>query len=352
MRTTKRDLRARVRAARAAVPDGERAALAPAWTAGVLGLDVVSEARVVAAYTSYGTEPPTRALIEALLDRGVQVLLPVLLDDRDLDWVDARDSSQPPVRLGVDAVATADAVVVPALLAGLDGTRLGQGGGSYDRALPRVPTGTPIVALVHDDELLESDAIPCDRHDIAVTHVVTPTRAVAVVPTGVSGHVRGDLPIDPDATPEFAYSAFDHRHPRRWDIAVVIAIGGALGSLARWGLNEAVPHSGRGFPWSTFVENVSGCFVLGVVMVLVLDVWKPRRYTRPFVGIGLLGGFTTFSTYTVDARSLFAADDAQVALVYLFGTLIVGLLATWIGITLGRAVAGRPFADARRGQRA
>src|SRR4051794_14883819 len=98
------------------------------------------------------------------------------------------------------------------------------------------------------------------------------------------------LPIDPDATDPGT---------RRWDVALVIAAGGALGSLARWGLNEALPQEGGRFPWATFAENVGGCLVLGVLMVFLLDVWRPTRYGRPFLAIGVLGGFTTFSTYTV-----------------------------------------------------
>ena len=90
----------------------------------------------------------------------------------------------------------------------------------------------------------------------------------------------------------------------RWDVLLVIGAGGALGSLARWGVSHLLPWSGDTFPWATFLENVSGGLALGMLMVLLLDVWPPHRYLRPFLGVGLLGGYTTFSTYMLEARDL------------------------------------------------
>jgi fluoride exporter len=134
----------------------------------------------------------------------------------------------------------------------------------------------------------------------------------------------------------------------QWDVLAVIAVGGALGSLARWGVGELVPWDGEGFPWATFVENVSGAFALGVVMALLLDVWPPRRYVRPFVGVGLLGGYTTFSTYMLEALELLAGDRVPLALAYLGGTLVTGLLAVWAGIVLARVVVRRSRRRRRR----
>ena len=114
------------------------------------------------------------------------------------------------------------------------------------------------------------------------------------------------------------------------DVLGVIAAGGALGSVARWAVGEALPAGSHGFPWSTFVENCTGAFALGALMVLVLDVWPPHRYLRPFLGVGVLGGYTTFSTYMLDARDLLA-----------------GLLAVWLGIVGARATV----AGARRRRR-
>lgn len=133
----------------------------------------------------------------------------------------------------------------------------------------------------------------------------------------------------------------------RWDVLLVIAAGGAIGSLARWGLGEALDAGAGDFPWATFVENVSGAFALGVVMVLAVDVWPPTRYVRPFLGVGVLGGYTTFSTYMLDTRDLVAADRVPLAATYLFGTLGLGLLAVWLGIVLAR-LAVAPARGARR----
>lgn len=122
-----------------------------------------------------------------------------------------------------------------------------------------------------------------------------------------------------------------------WDVLVVIGGGGALGSLVRWSLGELMPWSGDGFPWATFVVNVSGGLVLGVLMVFLLDVLPPHRYLRPFLGVGLLGGYTTFSTAMLEARHLLAGGQAPVAFAYLAGSLVAGLLAVWLGIIGARA---------------
>jgi len=127
-----------------------------------------------------------------------------------------------------------------------------------------------------------------------------------------------------------------HSLKARWDILLVISAGGALGSLARWEVGELLPWSGDTFPWATFVENISGGFALGMLMVFLLDVWPPTRYVRPFVGVGLLGGYTTFSTYMLETRDLIAADQAPLAMAYLAGTLAAGLTAVWMGIALAR----------------
>lgn len=124
----------------------------------------------------------------------------------------------------------------------------------------------------------------------------------------------------------------------RWDILLMIAAGGALGSLGRWALSAALPHAAGSFPWATWIENITGGLVLGALMVLILDFWPPRRYLRPFLGVGVLGGYTTFSTYMLDTRTLLAAGRLGTAVIYLFGTLLGGLLAVWTGIITTRAV--------------
>lgn len=119
-----------------------------------------------------------------------------------------------------------------------------------------------------------------------------------------------------------------------WDVLATISLGGILGSLARYGLATAFPHNSAGFPWATFVTNVVGCLLIGVLMVLVADVWPGRRLLRPFVGVGVLGGFTTFSTYAVDVWQLLDAGAMATAFAYLAATLIAALLAVYAG-TIG-----------------
>jgi 5-formyltetrahydrofolate cyclo-ligase len=156
----------------------------------LLAWEPVRRAATLAAYASVPGEPGTGPLLDALLDRGRHVLLPVLRPDMDLDWARyrgelvsaSRGLLEPPgERLGPDAVATADVVLVPALAVDRSGLRLGQGGGCYDRALARVPVGTPVCALVHAEEIL--DAVPREPHDRRVTAVVTP-RGVSTLTSG------------------------------------------------------------------------------------------------------------------------------------------------------------------------
>lgn len=102
-----------------------------------------------------------------------------------------------------------------------------------------------------------------------------------------------------------------------WAVPAAIALGGALGALARYGLSAAVPHAPGAFAWSTALVNVSGCFLIGVLMVLVTGVWPELRLLRPFLGTGVLGGYTTFSTHVIDVQRMLAADAPATALLYL-----------------------------------
>lgn len=135
----------------------------------------------VAAYVARPTEPPTGVLLDRLLGLGYDVVVPVTLPDRDLDWTPAGGTTAG--HLGLDAIAGAALVVVPALAVDGAGHRLGQGGGSYDRALRRRSAEAVVVALVHDDERL--DAVPVDAHDVGVDAVVTPAAGwVSLSPRG------------------------------------------------------------------------------------------------------------------------------------------------------------------------
>ena len=143
------------------------------------------------------------------------------------------------------------------------------------------------------------------------------------------------FPIDPDVTevdvPTVPDRAFRLLRARR-DILLVIAVGGALGAVARYGMARGLPHAAGQLPWSTLLTNVAGCFAIGVLMVVVVERLPSNRLVRPFLGTGLLGGFTTFSTYAVDTRALLAAGRPAVAAAYLFGTLVLGLLAVVVAL--------------------
>jgi CrcB protein len=133
-----------------------------------------------------------------------------------------------------------------------------------------------------------------------------------------------------------------------WSVLGVVSAGGALGALGRFGLATAWPHASGRFPWATFVTNVSGCFLIGILMVLITEVWSAHRLIRPFLGVGVLGGYTTFSTYTGDVQQLVAAGAARTGLLYLAGTLAAALVAVYVGGTATR-LATRRYRDRRPG---
>ena len=179
-------LRRRALARRGGLDADELAAAARGLTDVVLGIPEVVAARCVASYVSIGREPGTRHLLDVLAARGVLVLVPVLLVDGELDWAeyDSSDALEPAARglleptgprLGVDAVARADVVIVPALAVDRSGARLGRGGGSFDRALPRVKPDALVVALLHDGELLPPrEQVPALAHDVPVHAAAEP----------------------------------------------------------------------------------------------------------------------------------------------------------------------------------
>ena len=119
-------------------------------------------------------------------------------------------------------------------------------------------------------------------------------------------------------------------------VLVAIAGGGAAGAVARYLIGAAWPTPAGAFPVSTLAINVLGCALIGVLMVLITDVWSRQRLLRPFLGTGVLGGFTTFSTYTVDIQQLVAGAHPGPALLYLVLTPVGALLAVWITATTTR----------------
>ncbi len=177
--SSKAVVRALVLASRRARPPDELAAARSAVRRHVVERAAARGWRCVAAYEPLATEPGSVQLLADLHASGVRVLVPLTLADRDLDWTRwTPDRAAAPLArsagdLGVDAVRLADAVLVPALAAAQDGTRLGRGRGSYDRALGRLAAPVEVAALLFDGELHEQ--LPADPWDVPVSAAVTPS---------------------------------------------------------------------------------------------------------------------------------------------------------------------------------
>lgn len=150
-----------------------------------------------------------------------------------------------------------------------------------------------------------------------------------------------EMPTDPDVD---LHPSRQRREPRRapWTLLAVISAGGVIGACARHALALALPHQPGAFPSATFVSNVSGCLLIGILMVVITEVWSAHRLLRPFLGVGVLGGYTTFSTYAVDVQQLVAAGAARSGPLYLVGTPVAALAAVYVGIAATR-LATRAF---------
>jgi CrcB protein len=126
-------------------------------------------------------------------------------------------------------------------------------------------------------------------------------------------------------------------HRRRGTILAAIALGGALGAPARYGVAQLVHEATGSFPWATFWTNISGSFTLGVVLVLILERFPPTRYVRPFVATGFLGAYTTYSTFAVETDLLVRSGQAGIGIVYGLASLVAGFVAVWAGMLVGRS---------------
>jgi CrcB protein len=121
--------------------------------------------------------------------------------------------------------------------------------------------------------------------------------------------------------------------------AVAIAVAGAVGALARYGLEGFVGRRAAGaFPWGTFVVNVSGAFALGFLFTLMTGRLTVAAWLRGAVTIGLLGAYTTFSTLSFETYRLLEDRALGLAAANMFGSLGAGLLAVYAGVVAGRAV--------------
>ena len=167
------------------------------------------------------------------------------------------------------------------------------------------------------------------------------------------------LPIDPDLEPGEPDRGPEHAgagvapprsatRTRRAEPSVLaaIALGGALGAPARYGVAQIIHVAANTFPWATFWTNISGSFALGLILVLILERFPPTRYLRPFVATGFLGAYTTYSTFAVETDLLIKDGHAGTGLAYAGASVVAGLAAVWAGI-----VATRTIPRPRRGGR-
>ncbi|MEA2502529.1 MAG: fluoride exporter [Actinomycetota bacterium] len=127
-------------------------------------------------------------------------------------------------------------------------------------------------------------------------------------------------------------------HRRRGTILAAIALGGALGAPARYGVAQLVHVAKGSFPWATFWTNTTGSFALGLVLVLILERFPPTRYVRPFVATGFLGAYTTYSTFAVETDQLVRGGQAGIGVVYGLASLVAGFVAVWAGMLVARAI--------------
>lgn len=159
---------------------------------------------------------------------------------------------------------------------------------------------------------------------------------VPILPTGPDPR-EGEL-VDPDRGPGPAAGGAEQVRPAA---IAAIAVGGALGAAARYGAGRAWPDPPGTVAWTTLGVNVLGCLLIGVLMPIVVERARGHPLLRPLLGTGVLGGFTTFSTYATDTQSLLAAGRWGPAIGYLTLTLTGAVAAVALGQLLGRRLGRR-----------
>lgn len=130
----------------------------------------------------------------------------------------------------------------------------------------------------------------------------------------------------------------EHRKPAA---LAAMAVGGALGTAARYGVAQVLHAAPGSFPWPTFWTNLSGAFALGLILAVVLRHFPPRLYLRPFVAVGFIGAYTTYSTFAVETVLLARDGHANLAFAYAASSLVAGFVVSWAGIWSGRLVGSR-----------
>ncbi|MFD5429112.1 fluoride efflux transporter FluC [Streptomyces sp. NPDC127084] len=151
------------------------------------------------------------------------------------------------------------------------------------------------------------------------------------------GHDPGpDEPVDPDIDLHWPEQRAETAGARKWKVLAAVSAGGIIGACGRYGVSLAWPS-----PWATLAVNVSGCALIGVLMVLVSErkvvSWA---LARPFLGVGVLGGYTTFSSYALDIATLVDRQKTVMAAGYAAATLAAALGAVWLAATLTRGALG------------
>jgi CrcB protein len=118
---------------------------------------------------------------------------------------------------------------------------------------------------------------------------------------------------------------------------LLAALGGALGALARWAVTTALPHAHGAWPWATLLVNLTGCLAIGALLAVLLARFPHSPWLRPFLAVGVLGGYTTYSTFAVDVVQLVRSGHSALALAYLVVSVVGGVLAVVAGLLAGRA---------------
>ncbi len=122
-------------------------------------------------------------------------------------------------------------------------------------------------------------------------------------------------------------------------VIVGVALGGALGASARYLIDHAIEQRSFSiFPWATFTINITGCFLIGVITAALVDRHHLPAWIRVGLVLGVIGGYTTFSTYAQETLTLIDAHDAAVALMYAAGSVAVGVAAVYVGELVGRTL--------------
>ena len=151
--------------------------------------------------------------------------------------------------------------------------------------------------------------------------------------------------VDPDVDVADPVERREAAGPRLHAVLGAIAVGGVVGAEARYGLGVLLPHRADEWPWATLLTNVSGCLLIGVLMVVIVERIRPHPLVRPLLGVGVLGGYTTFSTYAVDTVTAVQSGRVVLAVLYAVATPLLALVAVAIG-----TVATRRLVPDRRGE--